>query len=243
MMTKEDSEQTYCQEHPRHRGLFLTIIALAVVIIDQIVKILVKTRMYIGEDLAITDWFHIKFIENNGMAFGMELVSKYLLTFGRIGAVVLMIWFAAKIVKATTVRNGFLIALALVIAGAAGNIFDCVFYGVIFNNPYPPVTAEMFPPDGGYAPWFHGQVVDMLYFPLFSFTWPEWLPIIGGQEFTFFQYIFNIADSSICIGVMLIIFFYSKDAGAAFNYLGIGNNESGTCGEENHSIKKSKNQQ
>ena len=108
--------------------------SLAVVIIDQIVKILVKTRMYIGEDLAITDWFHIKFIENNGMAFGMELVSKYLLTFGRIGAVVLMIWFAAKIVKATTVRIGFLIALALVIAGAAGNIFDCVFYGVLYRQ-------------------------------------------------------------------------------------------------------------
>lgn len=201
----------------RKRSLLVAIIAIAVVLFDQIVKFAVKTGFYLGEDLELTSWWHLKFIENNGMAFGMELSSKYLLTFGRILAVAAMIWFAVRIIRAANIRKGFFVALALVIAGAAGNIFDCVFYGQFFNDPMPPETATLFPADGGYAPWFQGRVVDMLYFPLFSFTWPDWMPLVGGNEFEFFQYIFNIADSSICIGVALIIFFYSKDASEAFN--------------------------
>lgn len=196
------------------------IFALAIIVADQAMKIWVKTSFYLGEDLPIFSWWHLKFIENNGMAFGLELWNKLVLTFGRIAAVVLFIWFVWKIRFGNNLHIGFFIAIALIMAGAAGNIFDCVFYGVIFNNPMPPRIAEIFPPDGGYAGWFEGRVVDMMYFPLFDFYWPEWVPGIGGTYFEFFQYIFNIADASICVGVFLLILFYSGDASRAFNLLG-----------------------
>lgn len=214
---KEAENSILNHKQTAHRGLLVALIAICLVILDQTLKIWVKTNFYLGEDLEITRWFHLKFIENNGMAFGMELSSKYLLTFGRILAVAAMIWFAIKVLKVKEIRIGFYIALAMVIAGAAGNIFDCVFYGEIFNNPWPPQIAKIFPEGGGYAPFFQGRVVDMLYFPFFSFIWPEWIPLIGGSEFEFFQWIFNIADASICVGVFLMIFFFSKDAGIALN--------------------------
>lgn len=195
-------------------------ISALVVIADQWLKIWVKTNFYLGEDLEITSWWHLKFIENNGMAFGMELWNKVVLTFGRIAAVVLFIWFVARIRFVNGLRTGFFVSMALIIAGAAGNIFDCVFYGEIFNNPMPPRVAELFPQGGGYAPWFEGKVVDMLYFPLFSFNWPDWIPFIGGNHYEFFQYIFNIADSAICVGVALLMVFYSADASKAFQALG-----------------------
>ena len=195
-------------------------IFIAVVLLDQIIKIWVKTSFYMGEDLPITSWWHLKFIENNGMAFGLELWNKFVLTFGRIIAVCLFIWFVFRIRFADNLRMGFFIAVALITAGAAGNIFDCVFYGVIFNNPMPPQIAQIFPADGGYAGWFEGRVVDMMYFPFFDFYWPDWIPFVGGTYFEFFQYIFNIADTSICVGVCLLIFFYSSDASRAFNLLG-----------------------
>lgn len=212
--------RNFNRKDSRKTGILVILITIAVVLIDQIIKIWVKTSFYLGEDYPITSWWHLKFIENNGMAFGMELPSKILLTLGRIFAVALMIWFVKKIINCLSLRKGFFVAMALIIAGAAGNIFDCVFYGEIFNNPYPPLIAEIFPAGGGYAPWFMGQVVDMMYFPLFSFILPDWIPVLGGEEFEFFQYIFNIADASICIGVGLIIFFYSKDASQAFNFIG-----------------------
>ena len=195
-------------------------ISIAIILADQIMKIWVKTSFYLGEDLPITDWWHLKFIENNGMAFGLELWNKIVLTLGRIVAVVVFIWFVLQIKYAKGIRTGFFVAMALIIAGAAGNIFDCVFYGKIFNNPMPPEIAVAFPEGGGYAGWFEGKVVDMLYFPLFSFHWPSWVPFVGGEYYEFFQYIFNIADSSICIGVALLIFFYSNDASKAFNMIG-----------------------
>ena len=194
-------------------------IIICILIADQALKIWVKTHFYLGESYEITPWFVIKFIQNNGMAFGMELMSKLILTFGRILAVILFIWALLKLVKCPDLRKGFLVAFALIIAGAAGNVIDCVFYGEIFNNPTPPDKAILFPPDGGYAGWFEGKVVDMLYFPLFSFTWPDWVPGLGGKEFSFFDYIFNIADSSITIGVFLLILFYSKDLSIAWKYL------------------------
>ncbi|MDE6143463.1 MAG: lipoprotein signal peptidase [Muribaculaceae bacterium] len=195
-------------------------ISLVVLLSDQIFKIWVKTNFYLGEDLPITGWWHLKFIENNGMAFGLELWNKLVLSLGRIAAVALFIWFVMRVRMLPTLRVGFFVAMSLVIAGAAGNIFDCVFYGKLFNNPMPPEVAVAFPPGGGYAGWFEGRVVDMLYFPLFSFNWPEWVPFVGGDYFEFFQFIFNIADSSICIGVCLLIFFYSGDASKAFQYIG-----------------------
>lgn len=206
----------------------IVLITVAVLLADQIMKIWVKTSFYMGEDIPLTSWFHLKFIENNGMAFGMELSSKLLLTFGRIVAVALFIWFIAKVRHLSGLRRGFFVAMALVIAGAAGNVFDCVFYGEIFNNPMPPGVAELLPAGGGYAGWFQGRVVDMLYFPFFSFIWPDWIPGIGGTEFEFFQYIFNIADAAICVGVALLIFFYSKDASDAFNHLARKEDNKGT---------------
>ena len=202
------------------RITLVVLISIFVVLFDQIMKIWIKTSFYMGEDLPITSWWHLKFIENNGMAFGLELWNKIVLTVGRIAAVALFIWFVAKIRRADGLRTGFFIAVALIIAGAAGNIFDCVFYGKIFDNPMPPAVAQIFPAGGGYAGWFEGRVVDMMYFPLFSFYWPEWIPIVGGEYFEFFQFIFNIADASICVGVGLLLFFYSSDASKAFRLIG-----------------------
>ena len=201
-------------------GWLALIIAFVVIIADQTLKIWIKTNFYFGEDYEMFRWFHIKFIENNGMAFGLELWNKLVLTFGRIIAVALFVWFIIKVKDIKGIRKGFIVAVALIAAGAAGNIFDCVFYGKIFNNPMPPQVAEIFPADGGYAGWFEGKVVDMLYFPFFDFYWPEWMPVVGGSYYEFFAYIFNIADSSICIGVALLILFYSKDASVAFNAIG-----------------------
>lgn len=190
-------------------GWLAAIIIVGIIIADQVLKIWIKTHFYLGEDYEILPWFRLKFIENNGFAFGLEWFNKYFLTFGRIIAVILFIWALKKLLKLSeagkiagsyTLPSGFFISFALVIAGAAGNIFDCVFYGEIFNNPPPPEVAVLFPQQG-YAGWFEGKVVDMLYFPLFAFE-------IGGKRYEFFEYIFNIADSAITIGTLLILLFY-----------------------------------
>lgn len=199
------------------KALWLVLaVILTILVADQAMKIWVKTSFYMGEDMPLTSWWHLKFIENNGMAFGMQFGPKLLLTFGRIAVVGLLIWLLVRMCRMTGLRKGFLISVALITAGAAGNIFDCVFYGVIFDNPMPPAVATLFPPDGGYSTWFEGRVVDMMYFPLFDFTWPEWMPLVGGQDYEFFAYIFNIADASICVGVALLILFYSHDTGLAY---------------------------
>lgn len=201
------------------RSLLVLIVILAVLIADQTMKIWVKTHFYMGEDVEIFPWWHLKFIENNGMAFGMELGSKLLLSAGRILAVAAFIWFISKIISRPALKTGFLVTCALITAGAAGNIFDCVFYGEIFNNPAPPQVASLFPAGGGYAGWFEGRVVDMMYFPLFSFVWPSWVPGVGGTEYEFFQYIFNIADASICVGVFMLILFYSNEFSESLLYV------------------------
>lgn len=196
--------------HIGHRGLIATAIILTVIILDQILKIWVKTHFYLNEDLEITSWFHLHFIENNGMAFGMEFGPKIFLTIFRLVLAAGLIWVLIRIKAMAAVKTGFLVCLALIIAGAIGNIIDCVFYGVIFNNPMPPEVAQMFPPRGGYATLFHGRVVDMLYFPLFSFTWPGWMPGVGGQEFLFFQPVFNLADAAISCGMIAVLIFYPR---------------------------------
>ncbi|MDE5827960.1 MAG: lipoprotein signal peptidase [Duncaniella sp.] len=194
----------------RSRATLVLFIILLVVIIDQAVKIWIKTHFYLGEDLKILPWFHLYFIENNGMAFGMEFGSKLALTLFRIVAVGFLIWYIARIYGLRSVPRGYLVCLSFVTAGAAGNIFDCVFYGLMFNNPLPPQVASLFPAGGGYAPVFLGRVVDMLYFPLFSFVWPSWMPFVGGEHFLFFQPIFNIADAAISCGIIVLVLFYHR---------------------------------
>lgn len=203
--------------YSRRCAIMTAAIFIIILAADQWLKIWVKTSFFLGEDYELTPWFHLKFIENNGMAFGWQLWSKVALTIGRIAAVAVLIYGIAVLLRKTRLKAGLYVALALITAGAAGNIIDCVAYGRIFDNPFPPQVAVMFPPDGGYAPWFEGQVVDMLYFPFASWVWPEWIPGIGGTEYEFFQYIFNLADSSIFCGVCLLIFFYSHEASKAFN--------------------------
>lgn len=187
-------------------------VIIAVLVIDQISKIVVKTNMHLYEEIEIFSWFKILFIENNGMAFGMELGSKLFLTIFRIVAIALIGYYIFSLIKKDAkIRKGYLISLSLIFAGALGNIIDCVFYGVIFNAPFPPETATLFPVGGGYANYMFGRVVDMLYFPLFEFYWPEWVPYIGGELFEFFKPVFNIADSAITVGIAIILIFYRKE--------------------------------
>lgn len=179
----------------------------AILIIDQIIKIMVKTTMVVGEDIPVLgDWFHLHFIENEGFAFGMALggfVGKILLSLFRIVASGLIVWYIIKLIK-RGVRTSYLTCLALILAGAVGNLIDSCFYGLIFDDPYYEVAA-LFPPEGGYAPFLHGKVVDMFYFPLFELDWPSWIPVIGGKHFEFFSAIFNFADAAITIGVIWLI--------------------------------------
>ena len=185
------------------------IIAL-VIVIDQALKIWVKTHFYYGEEVEITSWFKLLFIENNGMAFGMELGSKLLLTLFRIIASGAFIYYLWRLRNSDDVPKGYIACIALITAGALGNVIDCIAYGLIFNNPMPPQVAQLFPSDGGYATLFNGRVVDMLYFPLCEWNWPQWMPMIGGNHFVFFQPIFNIADASLSVSVIVLILFYAR---------------------------------
>ena len=189
-------------------GKIAILVIFLVLFIDQFTKIWVKTHMYLGQDIEITKWFYILFIENNGMAFGIEIISKLFLSLFRIAAVIFIGYYMYKIVH-RPFKRGYVVCIALILAGAFGNIIDSVFYGVIFDNPTPPFVATLFPEDGGYQSLFHGKVVDMLYFPLFRFYWPDWIPFIGGDSFEFFRPVFNIADS-ITIGVIVLLLFYRK---------------------------------
>lgn len=199
----------------KNKGLLASAVILGVLIIDQISKIIVKTNMYLGEEIEIFSWFKILFVENNGMAFGMELGSKLFLTIFRIVAVILIGYYIYYIVKRDkNTKIGYLVCVSLIFAGALGNIIDCLFYGIIFNAPFPPETAVLFPAEGGYASLMYGRVVDMLYFPLLSFWWPNWVPLVGGEYFEFFRPIFNIADSAITIGIATILIFYRQSLSA-----------------------------
>lgn len=184
-------------------------ITLAAIIIDQIIKILVKTNMYMHEVIEITPWFKILFTENSGMAFGIELVDKIFLTSFRLVAVSFLIYIIGSIIK-RGINTGFLICMSLILAGATGNIIDCLFYGMIFNNPPAPIVAEFVPFGSGYASMFYGKVVDMFYFPLVEWNWPSWLPYIGGEHFIFFSPIFNFADACISCSVIYMLLFYRK---------------------------------
>lgn len=190
-------------------------IIILVIIADQWLKIWVKTGFYLGEELEILPWFRLLYVQNPGMAFGWSLGNKLALTLFRLVATVFGFWYLSKIARKPSVKPGLCVCVALILAGAIGNLIDCTFYGLIFNNPMPPHVATLFPSAGGYAPLFHGQVVDMLYFPLFHFYWPQWMPFVGGEYFEFFHPIFNIADSAVSVGVIALILFYSGNLSIA----------------------------
>lgn len=185
-------------------------ISLAAIIIDQAIKIWVKTSMYMHEVIEIAPWFKILFTENRGMAFGMELVDKLFLTSFRIVAVIFLIYIIGRQIR-QGVNYLFLICLSLILAGATGNIIDCLFYGMVFNNPPAPIVAAFVPWGTGYDSMFYGRVVDMFYFPLVEWNWPGWMPFCGGEHFIFFSPIFNFADACISCGVIAVLLFCRKE--------------------------------
>ena len=194
---------------PQKKRLLLAIaIIVGILVIDQIIKILVKTNMQIGESISVCgSWFQILFIENEGMAFGMSFggnTGKIILSIFRLIASVGIAWGIVYMVK-NNVRKFLIISMSMIFAGAVGNIIDSCFYGLIFNDSTYQV-AELFPAEGGYAPFLFGKVVDMFYFPIISTTLPDWVPIWGGEHFTFFNAIFNFADAAITIGIFMLIF-------------------------------------
>ena len=194
------------------KGQLSALIVIAVLVIDQIIKIWVKTNMYWHESIKITDWFYIYFTENNGMAFGMEIFNKIFLTSFRIIASIAITWLLRQYVK-KDYKTGFLVCVSLILAGAIGNIIDCVFYGEIFSESTHNLIAQFVPIGEGYSDWFYGKVVDMFYFPLIETNWPEWMPFVGGEHFIFFSPIFNFADAAISCGIIALILFYGKYLG------------------------------
>ena len=194
------------------KGQLSALIVIAVLIIDQIIKIWVKTNMYWHESIKITDWFYIYFTENNGMAFGMEIFNKIFLTGFRIIAAIAITWLLIQYVK-KNYKTGFLVCVSLILAGAIGNIIDCVFYGEIFSESTHSLIAQFVPIGEGYSDWFYGKVVDMFYFPLIETNWPEWMPFVGGKHFIFFSPIFNFADAAISCGIIAMLLFYGKYLG------------------------------
>ena len=178
------------------KGWGAVLIIILLLLLDQVLKIWVKTHMQLHESIEITPWFYLYFTENPGMAFGIEVIGKLFLSVFRDVAV--------------------LFCISLVFAGAVGNIIDSIFYGVIFDHSFGQLATFM-PEGGGYASWLHGKVVDMFYFPLIETVFPDWVPIWGGQEFVFFRPIFNLADSAICVGVFLLLIFYRHTLSASLS--------------------------
>ena len=184
---------------------------LFTIILDQVIKIYIKTNFVLGEEVVVFDWFKIHFVENNGMAMGFEFGGKagklFLTVFRLVAVTAIMYWLIGNI--KTKVHNAVIIAISLIFSGAVGNIIDSVFYGAIFDDSTNKV-ATLFA-DEPYGSIFHGKVVDMFYFPIWRGDLPSWIPFIGGEPYTFFQYIFNPADAYITLGVALL-FIFSKQA-------------------------------
>ena len=193
----------------RAQVLVAMLVFVGVIAIDQAIKVAVKTGMYLHQSIRVTDWFYLLFTENNGMAFGWEFFDKFLLTSFRIVFVLVIAIYMFRAIR-RGISWGYLVCLSFIIAGAAGNIVDCVLYGLIFNNPPAPMVADFVPFGTGYGTLFHGRVVDMFYFPLVEWDWPSWLPMIGGNHFIFFSPIFNFADAAISCGVVALLLFYRK---------------------------------
>lgn len=188
-----------------------------VILIDQVLKIWIKTHFAIGENVPlIGNWSKLYFIENVGMAFGMAfggVGGKIFLSSFRLVASIFIIFFLVKLIKKDS-RMLLLVSISLIFVGAVGNLIDSCFYGLIFSESTHTQVATMFPEGGGYGTFFCGKVVDMFYFPICEWTWPGWIPVIGGTDAEFFNAIFNVADAAICVGVGLLLIdqlFFSND--------------------------------
>lgn len=192
-------------------------IVVAILLIDQIIKIEVKTNMTLGEAKRVTDWFYIEFIENNGMAYGMKFINKFVLSLFRLFAIGFVGYYLAKIIKKDVAPLGYIVLIAMVLAGAAGNLIDCLFYGLIFDASTPFTVSQFVPFGDGYSTFLHGKVVDMFYFPIIQTTWPEWVPYFGGSEYVFFSPVFNFADACISVGVVALLLFYRKQLEVLFS--------------------------
>lgn len=195
------------------RSLKSLLIIITILIADQVLKIWIKTSMSLGDEIVVfNDWFILHFVENNGMAFGFEFAGEYgkvFLSIFRIFAVIAIGWYLFKLAKQKDIPFGFIVSIALIFSGAIGNIIDSLFYGLIFEHSMDQVSA-VFPESGGYAGFLHGKVVDMFYFPLINGRYPDWIPFVGGNPLLFFRPVFNIADSSISIGIFSILIFYRR---------------------------------
>lgn len=194
----------------------LLFLVFLIIILDQIIKVYVKTHFVIGEAGAIHvagNWFQLFFIENEGMAFGMTIMDsplgKVILTLFRLVAVTFGFFWVKKLVQ-KGYGKGLLICSALILAGAAGNLIDSMFYGMIFTESEFMQVAQLVPPGKGYSSFLHGKVVDMFYFPMVDTTWPQWVPLKGGKPLRFFEPIFNLADMAISIGIITLLVFQKK---------------------------------
>jgi len=189
------------------------ILIVLILISDQVLKVWIKTHMTLGEEINVLgNWFIIHFTENEGMAFGMRFggdSGKLILSIFRIIAIIAIGWYLLKITKRKE-NPGLIFSMSLIFAGALGNIIDSAFYGMIFSESKFHEVAMLYPTEGGYSSFLHGKVVDMLYFPVLKGFYPQWFPFWGGQDFIFFRPVFNIADSSITTGVLILIFFQKK---------------------------------
>jgi signal peptidase II len=188
------------------------LIIFGVLLLDQLLKIWIKTHMMLGEEFPVFgNWFIIHFVENPGMAFGMEFGGSYgkmFLSIFRIVAVIGIGFYLYQLIR-KQMHLGLIACIALILAGALGNIIDSAFYGMIFNESSGQV-ASLLPEGGGYATFLHGRVVDMFYFPLFKGQYPEWLPFVGGDNFIFFRPVFNLADSAISVGIFTLLIFQKR---------------------------------
>jgi len=188
------------------KGIWYTLFILTLLVIDQVIKVWVKTHMCLHENRHISDWFYLSYIENNGMAYGMTFIPKYALSLFRLVACCVLVWYIGRELRRGA-RTLWTVLLSMVLAGAAGNLIDCMFYGLVFNGASPYYTSFFVDFGTGYAPFLQGKVVDMFYFPLIVTTYPEWFPFWGGEPFIFFSPIFNFADACISVGVVAILLF------------------------------------